>query len=611
MSTWGEIIPQVNSFSDEAITKALEAESFKTGGNSGVRKANFLRHARAKAPDEEAPPAVIEALGLTPSAEEDHQTEQAASVASAPAPNLEEALRRTGTVVPEIPEAVEEEASASPSTPVVLTKQFPTGCLGRDYKFNVLVEGGIPPYRVVRADGLPHGLNTSDEEHIQITGKPKLLGERDVWFQVSDAAGTLSPVAQISIQIVQPEPASAPLAVAPATNSPPAQEVEPSKVLVERKSVVNEHDQQQPTVINNNGGNQIGLAVLGLAALILALAILIIALDAVGVFGDDDGNKGNGLPVAGSEGGNTGGNIPPANAGQGCRVIHESPLAPLPEVSTSGSHIHVEFYAGNEPERETLIPAREAQGGRFILTQPLKGFVWEYADCTDEQVMDQIRGNIERRRNGGARNDGYVEWRKTGFFRPAIAINSQSQAPSGASASAEPAPAPVNNDNGENRANCATIYGTQYRSTTEQSWFKANCGNYSPPAPVRSAPAPQSSGPSIQAAVAQAPAPAAPAPTVNCANGVTTKHDPVKDETWRPGSASDVRVVNIWSNATNPNWDAGGAPYKWLLRPGETYGILGGGGDVTSWPAGCEEAAQKALTGSVIQTSQIPASILR
>lgn len=98
----------------------------------------------------------------------------------------------------------------------------------------------------------------------------------------------------------------------------------------------------------------------------------------------------------------------------------------------------------------------------------------------------------------------------------------------------------------------------------------------------------------------------------NCTIGQTEKHNPTKDQVWRPGSSSDVRVVNIWSNATDPNWDDHGQPFKWLLLPGQNPGVLGGGGDVTSWPAGCEDAARKGMAGGTeIKTDQIPSNILR
>ena len=101
-----------------------------------------------------------------------------------------------------------------------------------------------------------------------------------------------------------------------------------------------------------------------------------------------------------------------------CRVIHDYQLQDLTEVATSGSHIHVEYWTDGHPERETMLPARDADGGRFILTQPLRGHVWEYADCSDDQVMSQINAHIQRRLAGHANNAGFVQWTTTGLFQP-------------------------------------------------------------------------------------------------------------------------------------------------------------------------------------------------
>ncbi len=120
----------------------------------------------------------------------------------------------------------------------------------------------------------------------------------------------------------------------------------------------------------------------------------------------------------------------PASTGV-CRVINDYGLELKPEVATSGSQIHVEYWWDGQPERETLIPAGAAPGGRFLLARPLKGHVREYADCQDGQVMDQIRAHIERRKAGGADNAGYVDWKTTGLFKPAVL---QSAAQPGASA---------------------------------------------------------------------------------------------------------------------------------------------------------------------------------
>lgn len=119
-----------------------------------------------------------------------------------------------------------------------------------------------------------------------------------------------------------------------------------------------------------------------------------------------------------------------------CRVIHDYQLQDLHEVATSGSHLHAEYWWDGQPERETLIPASAADGGRFILARPLKGHVWEYADCTDQEVLDQINAHIGRRLAGHANNAGYFEWKSTGLFLPS---GKSSIAPS-APAPAAPAP---------------------------------------------------------------------------------------------------------------------------------------------------------------------------
>lgn len=116
---------------------------------------------------------------------------------------------------------------------------------------------------------------------------------------------------------------------------------------------------------------------------------------------------------------------PPTGGGvatTGCTVINDYGLDLKPELATSGSFVHVEFYSRDgEPERETILPSKEVPGGRFIVTMPLKGHVWEYsAGCTFGQTRAQVDAHINRRLAGGANNAGYVEWLSTGFFRPAV-----------------------------------------------------------------------------------------------------------------------------------------------------------------------------------------------
>lgn len=103
-----------------------------------------------------------------------------------------------------------------------------------------------------------------------------------------------------------------------------------------------------------------------------------------------------------------------------CRLIHESVVVEtMDHVSTSGSHIHLEYWWNGQPEREVIFVAAEAKGGRFDFKRPLKGWVWEYTDCTFDEVKQQVDAHIERQRAGGANNDGYHEWRTTGLFEPA------------------------------------------------------------------------------------------------------------------------------------------------------------------------------------------------
>lgn len=103
---------------------------------------------------------------------------------------------------------------------------------------------------------------------------------------------------------------------------------------------------------------------------------------------------------------------------QGCRVIHEYPLLELDHVSSSGTHIHVEYWWNGQPEKETVLPAELADGGAFDLTRPLKGFVWEYDGCSLGEVLEQVDAHIGRRLAGKFNNAGYVPWQQTGLFSP-------------------------------------------------------------------------------------------------------------------------------------------------------------------------------------------------
>lgn len=102
-----------------------------------------------------------------------------------------------------------------------------------------------------------------------------------------------------------------------------------------------------------------------------------------------------------------------------CSMINDYDLLEfMDHLSTSGSQIHVEYWWEGEPERETFLPTVEVKGGRYNLTRGLKGHIWEYANCTNQEVLDQIMAHINRRLAGGANNAGYVKWETTGLFQP-------------------------------------------------------------------------------------------------------------------------------------------------------------------------------------------------
>ncbi len=103
-----------------------------------------------------------------------------------------------------------------------------------------------------------------------------------------------------------------------------------------------------------------------------------------------------------------------------CQVIHDSVVTPqMDHVSTSGSFIHLEYWWDGQPEKETILPAAKAAGGRFNYSQPLKGWVWEYEGCTYAEVLAQVESHIARRLEGGADNAGFVKWQSAGLFQPA------------------------------------------------------------------------------------------------------------------------------------------------------------------------------------------------
>jgi len=99
-----------------------------------------------------------------------------------------------------------------------------------------------------------------------------------------------------------------------------------------------------------------------------------------------------------------------------CTVIHDYQLKDLTEVATSsGNFLHVEYWVGGDnPEYETILP-----GGRYTLRISFAGgHVWEYRDCSFEQVKSQVDAHVARRLAQKANNGGYIEWQKTGFFNP-------------------------------------------------------------------------------------------------------------------------------------------------------------------------------------------------
>ncbi|MBI3289945.1 hypothetical protein HYZ78_00945 [Candidatus Microgenomates bacterium] len=115
----------------------------------------------------------------------------------------------------------------------------------------------------------------------------------------------------------------------------------------------------------------------------------------------------------------------PDSAGQ-CYAFHDYGLLFKPEVATSGTAIQVEYWnpsAADKSERETFMMANEAGGGRFLIVLPGRdGHVWEYkGNCDEAYLMTQMRESTARRLAGGADNRGYVPWRDTGLFQPAVA----------------------------------------------------------------------------------------------------------------------------------------------------------------------------------------------
>ncbi len=97
-----------------------------------------------------------------------------------------------------------------------------------------------------------------------------------------------------------------------------------------------------------------------------------------------------------------------------CHIIHDSLVDQwMDHVSSSGSHIHLEYWTQGQPERETLLPTAGVPGGRWDIPTGIRGWVWEYDGCSDQQVADQISAHITRRLAGGFNNAGYVSWDKS------------------------------------------------------------------------------------------------------------------------------------------------------------------------------------------------------
>ena len=109
----------------------------------------------------------------------------------------------------------------------------------------------------------------------------------------------------------------------------------------------------------------------------------------------------------------------PAVEPEGCHIIHDSVVVEtMDSISTSGDLIHLEYWYEGQPEREAIFVAAEGDGGRFMFTRPLKGWVWEYENCTYDEVYQQVQLHITRRLEGKANNAGFIDWKSTGLFKP-------------------------------------------------------------------------------------------------------------------------------------------------------------------------------------------------
>lgn len=238
-------------------------------------------------------------------------------------------------------------------------------------------------------------------------------------------------------------------------------------------------------------------------------------------------------------------------AAESCEGIHDYQLQDLPELSADVEYIHIQWYEGGDPEKETLLPP-----GRYIIQRPLKGHVWELGPaCTADGALKRHVGpSIERRRMMKANNAGYVHWTelvKNGI----LTIIWQKE------------PVPVVGDPATvSSASQVTATAVLQKQTT-----KAPTATPVPKAPVAAAPPIQS---------------IAPAAIVVCPDGIREDHLATVDQTWTP--KGEWRIVNFWSN--QPGADQ--TQHKLLLAPSENPLLLGGG-DSWSWPNGCEQVVRE------------------
>lgn len=105
---------------------------------------------------------------------------------------------------------------------------------------------------------------------------------------------------------------------------------------------------------------------------------------------------------------------------------------------------------------------------------------------------------------------------------------------------------------------------------------------------------PQANIDSLLAADRAAMKNAAAAPGGTCKGADPVHHDPTKNVVWDGGPTDSFRVVNVWSNQRDPNLK----DHKILLKPNDSASFMGGGGDVTVFPANCGDAAQAAYAAN-------------